>query len=51
MRAANKLQDEGRNVQAHNPGEYDTRQAVIDAVTEEIGFIHSSDPIVTVDSD
>ena len=45
VRAANKLQDQGRNVQVHNPGEYDSRQAVIDAVTEEIGFVYSPDPI------
>lgn len=50
VRAANKMQDEGRNVQAHNPGEYDSRQAVIDAVTKEIGFIYSTDPIFAVGS-
>ena len=34
----------------HNLGEYDSRQAVIAAVTEKIGFIYGTDPIFAVGS-
>jgi len=37
-------------VHVHNPGEYDSRLAVIAAVTEKIGFIYSTDPIFAVGS-
>ena len=46
VREVSLAQLKGRNVDLHNPGEFDARQDVIDAVQRQLGFSFSDDPIV-----
>ena len=46
VREVSLAQQKGRNVDLHNPGEFDDREAVVDNVKSQLGFTYSEDPIV-----
>ena len=46
VREVNRVQRKGRNVDLHNPGEFDERDEVIRSVTRRLGFTYTDEPIV-----
>tara|TARA_B100000686_G_scaffold332025_1_gene396271 strand:+ start:1415 stop:1675 length:261 start_codon:yes stop_codon:yes gene_type:complete len=51
VRAVSLAQQKGRNIDLHNPGEFDNRDDVIDNLQRQLGFSHSDEPIVALKGD